>query len=293
MSKNLYLFAVGMLSVFTLFLFNACQGPEVLAERPGVSEPVEDPPPLEPIAETEEVQINTVEIEDQTPVDIPPLQQSDAEPLNYTVKKGDSLWKISRMYGVSVNELASNNNMKKSAVLSIGEVLSIPPGGELRENISAPKKESSHSGGSAPVKREPMPSDGKYVVEKGDSIWKIAYKFNLKNSTLIKANNLNPEKPLQIGQELIIPGGADMISETEESSSAADPLNEEMESDTFPESFEESGSEDTFLEEDSFNTESEKTTETVEEEDISSEDILDDDSGDKETFTDEDLEDIL
>ena len=43
----------------------------------------------------------------------------------YTVKSGDSLWKIANLYGVSVNDLKSINNLS-GTTLSIGQKLLIP-----------------------------------------------------------------------------------------------------------------------------------------------------------------------
>ncbi|MBR4178174.1 MAG: N-acetylmuramoyl-L-alanine amidase [Bacilli bacterium] len=43
---------------------------------------------------------------------------------NYVVKKGDSLWKISKKYGVSINDLMKKNNLKNTTI-KIGQVLKI------------------------------------------------------------------------------------------------------------------------------------------------------------------------
>lgn len=46
--------------------------------------------------------------------------------ITYTVKQGDSLWSISRKYGLSVEDLCSVNNIKENAILSIKQTLIIP-----------------------------------------------------------------------------------------------------------------------------------------------------------------------
>ena len=48
-----------------------------------------------------------------------------ASPISsYVVKKGDSLWKISKKYGISINDLMKKNNLKNTTI-KIGQVLKI------------------------------------------------------------------------------------------------------------------------------------------------------------------------
>ena len=94
----------------------------------------------------------------------------------YTVKKGDSLWKIANKYNTTVEKLKSANNLKTNT-LSVGQKLTIP-------SIS------------------PEVSDT-YIVQKGDSLWSIASKFNMTVSELKNLNNLT-NNLLSIGQVLKI-----------------------------------------------------------------------------------------
>ncbi|MBD3246943.1 MAG: peptidoglycan DD-metalloendopeptidase family protein [Candidatus Omnitrophica bacterium] len=55
------------------------------------------------------------------PVDIPPAQGTE-----YLVRKGDSLWRISRRYGVSVEKLMDLNNLASPRMLKTGQKLVIP-----------------------------------------------------------------------------------------------------------------------------------------------------------------------
>ena len=45
--------------------------------------------------------------------------------INYTVKKGDSLWKIAKSYKTTINDIVNLNNLK-STTIKIGQVLLIP-----------------------------------------------------------------------------------------------------------------------------------------------------------------------
>lgn len=47
-------------------------------------------------------------------------------PFKYTVVAGDSLWSISKRYGVTVQAICDLNNIKENAILKIGKVLYIP-----------------------------------------------------------------------------------------------------------------------------------------------------------------------
>lgn len=47
-------------------------------------------------------------------------------PVKYTVQSGDSLWSISRKYGVSIASICEINNIKENAILRIGKILYIP-----------------------------------------------------------------------------------------------------------------------------------------------------------------------
>jgi LysM repeat protein len=43
-----------------------------------------------------------------------------------------------------------------------------------------------------------------HVVQSGDTLWKIARKYGTTIDAIVKANNLDPNKYLAVGQKLII-----------------------------------------------------------------------------------------
>lgn len=97
----------------------------------------------------------------------------------YVVKSGDSLWSISKKYGVSVEDIKDANNLS-SNLLNIGMSLIIP-------------------------EKEILPEDATiYIVSSGDNLYKIASKYNLTVDELIEYNNLVTTN-LNIGQQLLIP----------------------------------------------------------------------------------------
>ena len=108
---------------------------------------------------------------------VPYYKEGESQEI-YTVKKGDSLWKIANKYNTTVEKLKSANNLKTNT-LSVGQKLVIP-------SISV----------------SPEVSDT-YIVQKGDSLWSIANKFNMTVSELKSLNNLT-NNLLSIGQVLKI-----------------------------------------------------------------------------------------
>lgn len=100
----------------------------------------------------------------------------------YTVKSGDSLWSIAKKFNTTVDDLKKANNLTSNS-LSIGQKLVIPG-----------QKEST--------------SNNVYTVQKGDSLYSIARKYNVDVNALKQANNLSSNL-LSIGQVLIIPTGTE------------------------------------------------------------------------------------
>lgn len=104
----------------------------------------------------------------------------------YTVKTGDSLWSISKKFGVTVDDLKNANNLKGN-LLNVGQNLIIPG---LNEK----------------------PSGGEYIVKKGDSLYSISKKFNTTVDNLKSINNLTTDA-LAIGQIIKLPGSSSEIPE--------------------------------------------------------------------------------
>ncbi len=101
----------------------------------------------------------------------------------YIVKKGDSLYSIANKYNTTIDELKRINNLT-SNILSIGQVLKLPS-----DKVSDIEKEENTIS---------------YTVQKGDSLYSIARKYDTTIDRIKKLNNLTTNL-LSIGQVLLIP----------------------------------------------------------------------------------------
>lgn len=101
--------------------------------------------------------------------------------VRHTVQSGDTLWDIARKYKISTRQLAKWNGMAPGDMLHPGKTLVIWQEGKAQSGVT--KKLT-------------------YTVRNGDSLSRIASKFNVKVSDIGKWNALNTKRYLQPGQKL-------------------------------------------------------------------------------------------
>ncbi len=94
----------------------------------------------------------------------------------YTVRDGDTVADIARMYNVSVNTILWANNMNSKSTLKMGQSLVILPVSGI-----------------------------KYTVKKNDTVSLIAQKYNADVDDIYNYNDLNRNSTLVLGQVIIIP----------------------------------------------------------------------------------------
>ncbi len=99
-------------------------------------------------------------------------------------KSGDTLFKISKQYGVSLKELMYKNNFNDATKIIEGEVIVIP-------HIDIDKsKENKHI---------------TYKVIEGDTLFKIARQHNVSLNDIISMNNLSKDSYLNLNQIILLP----------------------------------------------------------------------------------------
>ncbi len=101
--------------------------------------------------------------------------------VDYVVATGDSLWTIARKHNVDMTKLMRNNHLGPKDTLAVGKTLRIP----------------GVSGQTRKVTRKVH-----YKVRSGDSLAKIASKFNVSITQIANWNKLDKARYLQPGQPL-------------------------------------------------------------------------------------------
>lgn len=104
------------------------------------------------------------------------------QPINYTVKSGDTLSSIATKFNISLNTLLWENNLNLRSTLSIGKELTILPTSGISHTVSS-----------------------------GETLSSIARKYGTTSDKIAQYNNIN-NHIIQKKQELIIPGGSKQVT---------------------------------------------------------------------------------
>ena len=107
----------------------------------------------------------------------PVLPKTTAQATIHRVEKGQTLWRISRLYGMEVEELASLNNIQDSTKLEIGQKLLVPAGRKLQKPLPGIAEEDFG-----------WPLKGKVICAFGQPL----------NNTVNKGINIEPNRSLDV-----------------------------------------------------------------------------------------------
>ncbi|HEU4928690.1 MAG TPA: LysM peptidoglycan-binding domain-containing protein [Candidatus Krumholzibacteria bacterium] len=144
----------------------------------------------------------------------------------HKVKRGETLSHIAGQYGTTVEALRDTNNLKRSSMLRIGQVVIVPvPGGSYAEAASSkPSYMNPRESGvdRAALERyaqraATLPSGNKitYKVKRGDTLSEIADRYSTSVSKIRSWNNLSRKRHIYTGQRLVIYTRASGPSSTE------------------------------------------------------------------------------
>lgn len=108
----------------------------------------------------------------------------------HTVKSGDSLWKLSNIYNVAINDIQMWNNLSSTTIYVNQKISVLAP-----HNHSAAANSAVNTSGST------------YVVKSGDTLWGISKSYGMSINSLKSLNGLNTDV-IYSGQKLKVSGTA-------------------------------------------------------------------------------------
>jgi membrane-bound lytic murein transglycosylase D len=118
----------------------------------------------------------------------------------HRVKFGETISTISRKYNISTRTIVKVNGISKKNFLSAGKILRIPQDGNVTQALACITKEKT-----VRHKTNVKVKNRRHVVKCGDSLWKIAQKYDTTVAE-IKKNNKLSKKGLAVGQTIKIAG---------------------------------------------------------------------------------------
>ena len=139
---------------------------------------------------------------------IPVLAEGEGESTTHVVARGEMLSLIARRYGVTVEALARANGIANPDLIHVGQVLTIPampPGSESLPASPEPGETAQEAG---PAPDPPAPEHGTplvYLVQRGDSLSRIAARHNVSLRDLLAANDIPNPNVIHAGLRLTIP----------------------------------------------------------------------------------------
>jgi membrane-bound lytic murein transglycosylase D len=122
----------------------------------------------------------------------------------HTAKKGDTLPRIAKRYGVSVAALATANSLSPRAKVSRGQEIMIP---QKVAATSSPAKSTKAKKGATKVAVAPVPKPApkSYRVKSGDTLYRIALRHGVTVAEIVAVNSLGGTPALKAGEKIAIP----------------------------------------------------------------------------------------
>ncbi len=148
-----------------------------------------------------------------TPVASKPNSKESTPPAGgiYKVRNGDTLAGIAVQFGLTTHDLEQANNLRSGVPLMPGRELIIPEKSTTRSMPSDVQKllESKDNKNTPNQTTGASEAEKYYVIQRGDTPASIAKKLKVNSADLLKINNIDDPRKLQIGQRLQIPSKID------------------------------------------------------------------------------------
>lgn len=126
-----------------------------------------------------------------------PSFNSNTSDRYHTVKKGETLYRISKKYGISVGELKSWNNLSSNTIYRNDKLLVSGPSAQSQISFPAPYNQTTEKG---------IPkwhtTSGVHTVKKGETVAYVAMLYGFTEKRFREINGLKANEVVRVGQVL-------------------------------------------------------------------------------------------
>ena len=209
--------------------------PDVTETDEHIVEPAEPEEVIDVVKESEESESDVLNIPEYEPDEI--VVPARAAAGTVVVKRGDTLYALSREHGLTVDEIAKQNNLRAPYTIRVGQVLKVEKPKPIVKSEPAPepqkKVETKPESKPAPVVKETPKETAKeapkqtpkeslkkvdvrvplktITMAKGDTLYSISRAYAVPVNDLAVMNNLSAPFALRVGDTLRVPDLAERV----------------------------------------------------------------------------------
>jgi membrane-bound lytic murein transglycosylase D len=126
-----------------------------------------------------------------------PPAPSSSRNATYHVRRGDTLWDISREFNVQINDLRAWNGLGRRAAIQPGQRLVLQPDSDRSARVNTADLTDDGAPSLEPKRLT-------YRVKRGDTLWSLSRNFNVRISDIRRWNGLGRSSAIRYGQRLVL-----------------------------------------------------------------------------------------
>ena len=132
------------------------------------------------LIQTQDKSVNVQNNQIELPVSIEITPQNEknnaGKIIYYTVMPEDTLYRISKKFGIKVEDIKKENNIGESNIITVGSILKIF-----------------------------IPASHIYIIKQGDTLYSIAKRYGITVASILAINEINDVTNIAVGTEIILP----------------------------------------------------------------------------------------